>query len=187
VTIRFNETRRLVVLNAGEADFEVAHERQRPFKVLAGAAQIVAIGTKFDVRMQQKSTVVTVAQGRVAVGPTPLNDSHAWPESIQLGANQQISVSPDAWPVAPRTIDALQTIAWLHRQIRFEHATLERVAGELNRYAPTPFEITTPALRTLEISGVFATDDGDAFIAFLRSLDGVRVEETATRIRVVQE
>jgi transmembrane sensor len=61
------------------------------------------------------------------------------------------------------------------------------VASEFNRYAPTPFEITTPALRALEISGVFATDDPQAFIAFLRSLDGVRVEVTATRIRVMQD
>jgi hypothetical protein len=31
---------------------------------------------------------------------------------------------------------------------------------------------------------VFATDDTDGFIAFLRSLDGVHVEVSATRIRV---
>ena len=78
---------------------------------------MTVIGTKFDVRLQQKSTVVTVVQGRVAVGPPPL---------------------------------------------------------------------VQPALRALEISGVFATDDTEAFIAFLRSLDGVHVEVTATRIRVTQ-
>ena len=40
------------------------------------------------------------------------------------------------------------------------------------------------ALRNLQISGVFATDDTEAFIAFLRSLKGVRVEVTETQIRV---
>jgi hypothetical protein len=47
-----------------------------------------------------------------------------------------------------------------------------------------PIEIVTPELRNLHISGVFSTDDSEAFIAFLRSLKGVRVEVTATRIRV---
>ena len=61
----------------------------------------------------------------------------------------------------------------------FEHEPLERVASEFNRYAAKPIEIATPALRKLEISGVFATDDTEAFIAFLRSLKGVRVEVTA--------
>jgi len=41
VTIRFGKKDRLVVLSSGEADFEVAHERERAFRVLAGAAQIV--------------------------------------------------------------------------------------------------------------------------------------------------
>jgi transmembrane sensor len=59
-----------------------------------------------------------------------------------------------------------------------------RVAAEYNRYSAKPIEIATPALRGLEISGVFATDDTEAFIAFLRSLKGVRVEVTETRIRV---
>jgi transmembrane sensor len=192
VTIRFSKAERLVVLNAGEADFEVAHERERHFRVVAGPAQIVAIGTRFDVRLHQNSTVVTVAQGRVAVGPSQLPDypntnSYPGPEFVQVGANQQISVNRDGWPAAPVAADAQQTTAWLHRQIMFQHETLERVATEFNRYAPTPFEITTPALRALEISGVFATDDPEAFIAFLRSLDGVRVEVTATRIRVMQD
>jgi transmembrane sensor len=190
VTVRFNKTRRLVQLDAGEAEFEVAHEGERAFRVVAGGAQVVAIGTKFDVRLQQKSTRVTVVQGRVAVGPIPPpngTNSNAWPGSVQLGANQQISITRDGWPAAAEAIDARQTTAWLHRQIMFEHETLERVASEFNRYASTPVEITTPALRTLEISGVFATDDTEAFIAFLRSLEGVRVEVTTTRIRVMQD
>jgi transmembrane sensor len=192
VTIRFSKKERRVVLNAGEADFEVAHERDRAFRVVAGAAQIVAIGTKFDVRLQQETTVVTVVQGRVAVGPIPPPDRpntvpYPRPEFVQLRANQQINFTSGPWPAMAIAIDAQQTIAWLHRQIMFEHEPLERVASEFNRYAPTPFEITTPALRALEISGVFATDDTDAFIAFLRSLDGVHVEVTTTRIRVMQD
>ena len=48
----------------------------------------------------------------------------------------------------------------------------------------TPIEITTPALRNLQVSGVSATDNIAAFIAFLRSLERVHLEVTATRIRV---
>ena len=88
------------------------------------------------------------------------------------------------WPATPVAVDAQRTTAWLHRQIMFDHEPLERVAAEYNRYTSKPIEITTPALRNLKISGVFATDDPEAFIAFLRSLKGVRVEVTETRIRV---
>jgi transmembrane sensor len=106
---------------------------------------------------------------------------------MQLGADEQITVTDGQWPATPVPVDAQRATAWLHRQMMFDREPLERVASEFNRYAPKPIEITTPALRSLEISGVFAIDDNEAFIAFMRSLDGVHVEVTETRIRVSQD
>jgi len=194
VTIRYGKNERLVMLTSGQADFEVAHDPDRAFRVIAGSAEVVDLGTKFDVRLQHDSTVVTVIEGRVAVAPSPTteelgtgsNQSHAR-RVVQLGANQQISVTEGEWPVTPVAVDAERTTAWLRHEIVFDHEPLERVAAEYNRYTAKPIEIATPALRNLQISGVFATDDTEAFIAFLRSLKGVRVEVTETRIRVSRD
>jgi transmembrane sensor len=191
VTIRYGKNERLVLLTSGQADFEVAHEPDRAFRVIAGSAEVLDLGTKFDVRLEQDSTVVTVVEGRVAVGPSPMleklgtnsSQNHA-PRFVQLSADQQIRVTEGEWPATPVAVDAQRTTAWLHRQIVFDHESLERVAAEFNRYSAKPIEIATPALRNLQISGVFATDDPETFIAFLRSLKGVRVEVTETRIRV---
>jgi transmembrane sensor len=189
VTVRYDAHERRVTLAAGEADFEVTHDPGRPFRVLAGLAEVVDLGTRFDVRLDPQSiapeaTVVTVAEGRVAVTSSA---SNARTVTVQLTANQQITVAGGDWPAAPVAVDAQRSTAWLRRQISFEREPLERVALEFNRYSRTPIEITTPALRKLEISGVFSIDDTDAFIAFLRSLDGVRVDVTPTRIRVSQK
>jgi transmembrane sensor len=194
VTILYGKTERRVTLTSGEIDFEVAHDPERAFRVFAGSAEVLAIGTQFDVRLEQGSTVVTVVEGRVTVGPSPMlgkpgtnpRQSRS-PRFVQLGADQQIRVAEGEWQAAPAAVDAQRTTAWLRRQIVFDEEPLERVAAEYNRYAPKPIAIATPALRSLQISGVFATDDTEAFIAFLRSLKGVRVEVTATQIRVSQE
>ncbi len=183
VTIRYGKTERLVMLTSGQADFEVAHEPDRAFRVIAGSAEVLDLGTKFDVRLERDSTVVTVVEGRVAVGPWNSSQNHS-PRYIQLSADQQIRMSEGEWPAAPVAVDAQSATAWLRREIVFDHEPLERVATEYNRYTSKPIEIATPALRNLQISGVFATDDPEAFIAFLRSLKGVRVEVTPTRIRV---
>lgn len=180
VTVRYGPSERTVTLTTGEALLQVVHDPARPFRVLAGAAQIIDVGTQFDVRLQNDATLVTVVEGRIAVALR----SHPGTPPIELGANQQIDVTAATWPVAPMLIDAQQSTAWLHRQIMFEHEPLARVALEFNRYSAKPIEIVSPSLQNLEISGMFATDDTDAFIAFLRSLEGVRVEVTATRIRV---
>jgi transmembrane sensor len=192
VTVRYSKTERAVMLTSGEAEFEVVHDPTRAFRVNAGAAQVVDLGTQFDVRLALTSTLVTVLEGRVAVAlsPTPRAAGSLTPpppaQFVQLGAGQQISVTKGEWPAKPTSVQARRTTAWLHRQIIFEHERLGEVADEFNRYASTPVEITAPALRGLEISGVFATDDPLPFIAFLRSLDGVRVEVTTSRILVLQ-
>jgi transmembrane sensor len=185
VTVRYDKSERLVALNAGEAEFKVAHDPNLAFRVSAGSAEVVATGTLFDVRLQPGATVVTVVEGRVIVGGTRSGEQLR-PLTVQLGANQQVTVTEGAWSALPIAVDATHTTAWLRRQIVFDQQPLERVAAEFSRYSPKPIEIVTPALRNLQISGVFSTDDTAAFIAFLRSLKGVQVEESASRIRVSQ-
>ena len=199
VTVRYGDTERLVVLNSGEAAFDVAHEAKRTFRVLAGTVEIVDRGTSFNVRLNADSTVVTVVEGQVAVVPTPgrrdpqrpvflIPDQHVRAiEGVLLIANQQVSVTEGQWPVTPSPVDGQRVTAWLHRQIVFDHEPLERVAAEINRYSLKPITIADPALRNLEVSGIFSTDDAEEFVAFLRSLENVRVEVTATEIRVSQK
>lgn len=193
-TVRYSSAERLVTLTSGEADFEVVHQPQRSFRVLAGPAEVVDVGTQFDVRLKADSTVITVQEGQVevalsATGPGPGASSSAGGQRpfVAVHANEQINVADGQWPAAPMAVNAQRPTAWLHRQIVFEREPLTRVAAEFNRYAAKPIEIATPELGDLEISGVFATDDDEAFIAFLRSLDNVHIDETATRIRVSQK
>jgi transmembrane sensor len=191
VTVRYSISERLMTLTSGQAVFEVAHEQNRPFRVLAGTAQVLAVGTRFDVHLMPAATLVTVVEGRVAVGLAPTlagrTVRQGSPAAIELRANQQLLVAEADWPARPVTVDAERSTSWLRREIVFDHEPLERVAAEFNRYASKPIEITTPALKSLQISGVFATDDPDAFIAFLRSLKGVRVEVTEKHVRVSRE
>ena len=50
----------------GEAEFDVVHDPMRPFRVQAGRALVVDIGTRFDVRLYatDRSARVAVAEGR---------------------------------------------------------------------------------------------------------------------------
>jgi transmembrane sensor len=189
VTVRLSAAERLVTLESGEADFEVAHDSKRPFKVLAGSAQMVDVGTQFDVRVEPEVVMITVVEGRVAVGPrSAASDasSTGWATFVDLTANQQLRVAQ--WPPGePVAADAHGTTSWMRRQITFEHEPLSSVAKEFNRYASKPIVIVTPALGNQEISGVFAIDDTDEFVAFLRSLKGVRVQVTDSRILVSQD
>jgi transmembrane sensor len=191
VRVAYDAKVRLLVVWAGQVEVEVAHDPARRFDVAAGRVEITAVGTKFDVYAQRDATVVTVLEGRVAVADRskgsylgkPRTDEPP-PPPVEVAAGEQIRVTEGSWPPKLSAVDTQHATAWLRRQIVVEHEPLELVAAEFNRYTQTPIEIETPALRSLEVSGVFAVDDTESFVAFLRSLDGVQVEVTDTRIRV---
>jgi transmembrane sensor len=187
VTVRYGRRERRVDVEHGQALFEVVHDSARPFRVRAGSAEVVAVGTQFSVYREVESTLVTVLQGQVDVTATngrPQAGVDAVGRSVRVSAGEQLRITAGVLPASPTRVDLERSTAWLRRELSFEQQPLAVVAAEFNRYGALPIEIETPALRTLTVSGVFAADDSDSFIAFLRSLEGVGVEVTSTRIRV---
>lgn len=189
VVVRYGPAERRIDVARGQVVFEVAHDTARPFRVFAGSAEVVAVGTVFEVYLQSDSTLVTVVEGRVMVGPNadalgPEARGRVRQQPMPVASGQQVRVIQGELPAEASQVDAQRVTAWLHRQIVFVQEPLALVAAEFNRYSATPIEIETPALRGLAVSGVFAADDTESFVAFLRSLDGVNAQVTPTRIRV---
>ena len=187
VTVRYGRRERRVEVENGQALFEVAHDSTRPFRVLAGSAEVVAVGTQFSVYRESDSTLVTVVQGQVDVSAADGQaqaDVKAAGRRVRVSAGEQLRIRAGVLPASPTRVDVERSTAWLRRELAFEQQPLATVAAEFNRYSALPIEIETPALRALTVSGVFAADDTDSFVAFLKSLEGVGVEVTSTRIRV---
>ena len=86
VTVRYSKTERLVTLTSGEAVFEVAHESGRAFRVLAGGAEVVALGTKFDVRLMPGVNRGHGARGAGAVAATGQEAAEA--SAVRTGARR---------------------------------------------------------------------------------------------------
>jgi transmembrane sensor len=188
VTVRFTSAERMVEVDHGEVAIKVAHDERRAFRVHAGAADAMAVGTEFDVYRRPESTLITVMAGQVAVSVGRFVPSQTAPAEIGSGlrveAGQQVSIHAGVLPTAAEPTDLRETTAWLERKIVFEQRPLGAVADEFNRYNDIPFTIDDPALRNLTISGAFNAADTDSFAAFLESLDGVRVERLPTRFKV---
>jgi transmembrane sensor len=185
-TVRYDSAERRIELVRGQAFFKVAHAPQRPFRVTAGVAEVLAVGTEFEVYRQSDATLVTVFEGAVSVAlarPAAGKAGSAEPR-VRVSAGQRLEVRADSLPAVAVPADLQRSGAWLRREIVFEHESLAAVAAEFNRYGTKPIEIEGHAVRDQLISGVFSADDTETFVAFLRSLDGVGVEVTARRIRV---
>ena len=69
IDVRFDETRRLIVLQAGEILVETGHDDSRPFYVQTRDGSLRALGTRFIVKREDDATRLSVLQSAVAAQP----------------------------------------------------------------------------------------------------------------------
>jgi transmembrane sensor len=176
--VRFREDRREVVLERGEAMFEVAADKARPFVVHAGDAHLQALSTAFTVRLHDHSHVdVIVTEGRVAVtelGRNTLGSDQTSPTAT-LSAGETITIRADRVHIGEvKTGQLNERLSWIPERMGFERKTLAEVAGEFNRYNHDQLVIADPRIGRLRMEGTFDTRDIDSFVVALERTFGIR-------------
>lgn len=179
---RFTENVRAVELLRGEAIFKVARNPARSFRVAAGSAEIVALGTAFNVYAGRAQTVVTVLEGRVRVSDrTAMRAKRAEAEAVrrdmELGGGEQAVIAPHR-PIARVTLaEPDKVTSWTQRRLIFEDTPLAVVAEEFARYSARTIRIVDAALATQRITGVFDATDPGSLVQFLATHGGISIRE----------
>jgi transmembrane sensor len=104
--VQFSKKERNVELLEGQALFQVAKEKTRPFIVSSVNARVRAVGTQFDVYRRTNGTTVTVLEGRVAVYSAEHVESTAGTPGFSpssMTAPQNASAHPAATPFVSKT------------------------------------------------------------------------------------
>lgn len=158
--VRFSADARIVQLLEGQAQFSVAKDPARPFKVEAGARTIVAVGTVFDVEYVDEQVHVAMVEGRVAV-LTQAKTSASSP--IELTAGEALAVRADGAATLLPNADIEAATAWRDGKVIFRGETLSVAVHRLNRYSRQQVVIDDPALAQMKLSGVFDSGDAQAF------------------------
>ena len=174
VHVSFYQSERRVVLEKGEAFFQVRSEADRPFNVDAGQAVIRVTGTRFNVRRETDTVDVAVESGSVRVESGPWwNSAHyklAGEQGVRLGSDQQASV---------QSRNMVQALAWRQGRAIFDAEPLEHIVAEFNRYKEPGIVLHSPSLRGLRVTGVFDVNDPQAFLEVLPSLAPVVIVQGA--------
>lgn len=175
LSVHYNEMERRIELSQGEAHFQVAHNPARPFIVAANGIAVRAIGTAFNVRLDDAGVEVLVTEGRVGVqNVTSSTEADHADDAIQLSAGQRAVVglrtssSPQVEELSPASI--AEVLAWQPRLLEFDHAPLAEIVRELNR-RNAPIRITI-ADRQLDQQPLNASIRSDNIEGFVRLLEG---------------
>lgn len=195
IRVKLTEVARVVVVEHGEALFEVAKDVARPFVVSVSDAQVFATGTAFLVRRPASTEpggeafVVTLLEGQVIVqsagGGAP---SHP----VTLAPGQRLRVSRAVRSVAAMHADVDQPrldqlMAWRSGFVLLDDVTLDAAVAEMNRYSTEQIKLIGPqALMALRVSGAFRAGDSKTFARAVAKLHGLVAQERAGGIVLVE-
>jgi transmembrane sensor len=124
---QFNGDQRIVELD-GEAYFEVAKNKNKPFIVKSGDQDIEVLGTHFNVHAYDNESVVktTLLEGSVAVNYKN--------QKAILKPGQQSNVSEKFNKITIKQVDTEAAIAWKNGRFKFDNADLKTVMRQLERW-----------------------------------------------------
>lgn len=163
--------RRQVLLNEGEAFFEVKHDVAHPFVVKAGDGHIVVTGTAFNVWKYQDQVVVTVQEGSVKVS--------AHGDTVDLSPGRQAHYSDESPFPRVNAIDLNEALAWQQGKLVINNLSLGNALPLINRYLEKPVYLADQTTGELRIGGIFNTDDIPGLVRRLPGVLPVRLEESA--------
>jgi transmembrane sensor len=183
--IAFDDKQRIVFLTGGEGFFDVKHNPNRPFIVVAGKKRVVVAGTKFNVDYFPKESdmEVAVVEGLVNVTfPTANAENKTTPikqdEVVQFPANGSTVRSP---------LSATRASAWREGKLYFDDAELSEVLASVNRYSKKPLMVGSPEMEKLTVTGMFRAGDLNAVLLSLNDLYGLKGKELPDRWLLIQD
>jgi transmembrane sensor len=192
VRAEVTRTRRLVILEKGEAFFVVRHDPSVPFVVIAGDRRITDLGTRFSVRLARGVVKVVVEEGSVRIDaiarPAPLTPK------VRLASAVALATVVDRGAVALASngsilvvhqgeVQVERDLTWRDGILSFNQTTLTEAADEFNRYNVKKLVVDKTAA-SIRIDGAFNSDNVVSFAHLLKDGFGLKVKDTGNEIKI---
>lgn len=161
VDVEYTDSERVIHLRQGQVCVTTAADRApaRPLSVSTPHGRIRALGTRFDVRLDEGFTRVMVQ--RHAVEVRPLDVPH---QVLRVEAGQTLTFSADQWGKVRNAM--ADGDAWTQGHLLVIDWRLADFVRELARYRPGYLSYSAE-VADLRITGAFLLDDTDAALANL--------------------
>jgi transmembrane sensor len=184
IEVAFTQQQRKINLRQGEAWFEVAKDKSKPFIVEAGDALIRAVGTAFSVRRLAAGSEVLVTEGTVEVWS---KDGPAQRRLVRAGEHAFLAQDATAIPVTRQPDEVNRRLAWREGKLVLMSQTLSEAVADFNRYSSKTIVIADPSLLDKRLIGQYQLDAPELFAKDVSMVLGVPVVITTEKILIGQE
>lgn len=157
--VLLNGDGRSVTLKSGEAYFDVETDTERPFRVVAGNLITTVTGTEFDVRVRNRSTQVSIAEGSVNVSYPQMAEGKPHAAGLRnsrtLTAGQSILALSEKGLGKPIPIKIAEIGNWRSKRLAYFNTSLAEIVSDLERYHNVSISVLDDRAASLPVSLVF--------------------------------
>jgi len=145
---KFDDKLREIELS-GEAFFEVEHNKEKPFKVIAEHAVIEVLGTKFNIRTFNRNDIIKVfvAEGKVALSSKELQSQQ---QILTKGFFSSIDKTGKLSVPIKKNIES--NISWLMGEKYFKNVSVTEVLSQIERWYDVQFKYDESELQNDELT-----------------------------------
>lgn len=182
VRVEITAEQRNIYLLRGQAVFDVAHDETRPFSVYAADQKITALGTVFEVRMDDLSAQVTLLEGKVTIDQIDLTDvadidqPKTERKIVELSPGERYaSAEAELKVISPEALET--SLSWRQGRHIFVNAEISEIVEEINRYTTRKVVLNDPAIGELVASANFKLGSTRSLAVALEANFGLSVSD----------
>ena len=160
----------------GRVFFAAASDSNRPFRVRTPEGDLIALGTRFDVRTEPQGLQLSVLEGRVAL--------IARGERAEVGTGEAAAVR-DGLPIAIMKIaDPAEIARWMRRFLAFQSTPLQSVAVDIERVYGRRVVLADPSLARETVTATFTDESFEEVLRVVCTVVGVRCAVTESQVTI---
>jgi transmembrane sensor len=192
ITVNYSENHRNIHLLYGEALFDVAKDKTRPFTVNTGNKSFTALGTVFNIQKNNELDMeLFVSEGQVLVSnqlagnklASLIKAESAKHDSSMIITGGEKTVIENKQQQATLSLSqaqAEQELSWQQGMLIFSGETLKEALSEVSRYNKIQFEIANDDVSNIKIAGYFKAGDINGLLESLANNFNIKYKFNAT-------
>jgi ferric-dicitrate binding protein FerR (iron transport regulator) len=143
---------REVELIKGEAFFDVVKNPENPFSVITYLSKTTVLGTRFNLRLVDKSQDVElfVEEGKVAF---EVHDQKSSTHIVQPGESAKLEAASQK--IQKESNGDVNQLSWKTKQLVFDHKAMAVVLPQIEKYFGVRFQVTNPGILNCTFRSTF--------------------------------
>lgn len=191
-----NETREVEL--SGEAYFNVAHDKERPFIATTSKIAVRVLGTEFNIREYpgEVKSETTLINGSIELSINDRSDQKFILKPREKFAllqktdrssnsnNNAVLMIENISPVRFGDKEYIREISWVENKLVFENESFEDLVPKLEQWYNVKIELSNPEIKSFRFTGIFIDENVLEALEAMKLIKPFNYKITANEVKI---